>query len=219
MMFSGLPEDAFDHTLQPIDHFIFPAGAVLYEAGSSRNFIFSIRCGLVKLLNVAPDGTQRIVRILGPGSSVGLELLDHRDRYHHTAVAVNELDACRIPMATVRALQEEYPQLSHQVRERLQDHLDKADRWITALGTGPARERISNLLLFLTEISADANGDIELLGRDDMAAVVGTTVETVSRIIAELKRRGVLFKVTATRYRCDLEALRAAAEQRKPGSD
>ena len=151
---------------------------------------------------------------MGPGSTVGLEMLDGGDGYRHTAVAVNDADICRIPLVTVRALQSEYPQLCNQVRQRLQDHLDRADQWIIALGTGPARERVVNLLLMLCELSADPNGDIELLAREDMSAIVGTTVETVSRIIAELKRRRLLYKVTADNlYRCDRDALKAISQE------
>ncbi len=207
MLFSGLPDEAFDRTLQPIDHFIFPPGCLLHESGRSGEFIFSIRRGLVKLINIAPGGVQRIVRLLGPGSSVGLELLDGEKGYRHSVVAVNEVDVCRIPVTTVKQLQADYPVLHDQVRERLQEQLDRADDWIVSMGTGPAKERVVNLLLMLGEICGDGNGDIEMLHLDDMAAIVGTSIETVSRIIAELKRRRLVYKVANHLYRLDREAL------------
>jgi CRP-like cAMP-binding protein len=213
MLFSGLPDTAFEHMLQPVDHFIFSPGGLLHEAGRHGESIFSIRRGLVKLINVAPVGVQRIVRLLGPGSSVGLELLDGGEGYRHSVVAVNQVDACRIPVATVKQLQAEYPVLHNQVRERLQEQLDRADAWIVSMGTGPAKERVANLLLMLGEVSGDANGDIEMLGREDMAAIVGNSTETVSRIIAELKRRRLVYKVAAHLYRLDTEALRAIVGQ------
>ncbi len=211
MLFSELPETAFEHTLKPIDHFILPRGATLYQVGDNDSVIYSIRQGLVKLMHYADDGTQRIVRILGPGASVGLELLDGLESYRHTAVTVNQVDVCRIPLATLEQLQSRYPGLCNQVRRHLQEHLDRADEWILALGAGPARERVAHLLLMLGDFSTDPNGDITLLGREDMAAVVGTSVETVSRIVAEFKRGRLLYKVTEELYRCDREALWAIA--------
>jgi len=213
MLFSELPDTAFEHMLHPIDHFIFSPGSLLHEAGRHGESIFSIRRGLVKLINVAPAGVQRIVRLLGPGSSVGLELLDGGEGYRHSVVAVNQVDACRIPVATVKQLQAEYPVLHNQVRERLQEQLDRADAWIVSMGTGPAKERVANLLLMLGEVSGDANGDIEMLGCEDMAAIVGTSTETVSRIIAELKRRRLVYKVAVHLYRLDTEALRVIVDQ------
>jgi len=207
MLFSGLPATAFDDVLQPIDHFVFAPGVTLYKIGGNDSVIYSIRQGLVKLLHYADDGTRRIVRMLGPGASIGLELLDGLEGYRHTAVTVNSVDACRIPLATVKVLQSRHPELCNQVRQHLQDHLDRADEWILALGAGLARERVAHLLLMLGEFSTDPNGDIVLLGREDMAAIAGISVETVSRIIAEFKRRHLLYKVTEDLYRCDREAL------------
>jgi CRP-like cAMP-binding protein len=211
MLFSDLPETAFDHILQPIDHFMFPPGATLYEIGGNDRVIYSIRQGLVKLLHYTDDGTRRIVRMLGPGASIGLELLDGLEGYRHTAVTVNKVDACRIPLATVKALQSEHPELCNKLRQHLQDHLDRADEWIIALGAGPARERVAHLLLMLGEFSTDPNGDIPLLGREDMAAIAGISVETVSRIVAEFKRGHLLYKVAEDLYRCDTKALQAIA--------
>jgi CRP-like cAMP-binding protein len=213
MLFSGLPDDAFNRMLQPIDHFVFPPESLLHEYGRRGEAIFSIRRGLVKLINTAPGGAQRIVRLLGPGSSVGLELLDGEQSYRHSVVAINEVDACRIPVATVKQLQVEYPDLHNQVRERLQEQLDRADTWIVSMGTGPAKERVANLLLMLGDISGDANGDIHMLHRDDMAAIVGTSTETVSRIIAEFKRRRLVYKVATHLHRLDTEALIAIVGQ------
>jgi CRP-like cAMP-binding protein len=142
---------------------------------------------------------------------VGLELLDGLEGYRHTAVTVNKVDACRIPLATVEALQSQHPELCNKVRQHLQDHLDRADEWIIALGAGPAKARVAHLLLMLGEFSTDPNGDIPLLGREDMAAIVGISVETVSRMVAEFKRGHLLYKVTEDLYRCDTEALQAIA--------
>ena len=211
MLFSGLPESAFDDVLQPIDHFIFAPGVTLYESGGNDRVIYSIRQGLVKLLHYTDDGTRRIVRMLGPRASIGLELLDGLEGYRHTAVTVNKVDACRIPLATLEELQSRHPELCNQIRQHLQDHLDRADEWIIALGAGPARERVAHLLLMQGELSADPNGDIALLGREDMAAIVGISVETVSRIVAEFKRGHLLYKVAEDLYRCDREALQAIA--------
>ena len=209
MLFSELPESAFDDTLQPIDHFIFSPRTTLFEIGGNDGVIYSVRHGLVKLLHDSEDGTRRIVRLLGPGASVGLELLDGLDGYRHTAVTVNKVDCCRIPLQTLTTLQSEHPELCNKVRQHLQAHLDRADEWIIALGAGPARERVAHLLLMLRQFSTDPNGDIALLGREDMAAIAGISVETVSRIVAEFKRGQLLHRVTDDLYRCDTAALQA----------
>ena len=213
MLFSELPASAFEETLQPIDQYMFPPGAVLYEAHTHKQFIYSIRRGMVKLVHIAPDGVSRIVRLLGPGTAIGLELLDGADGYHHTAIAVNHVDICKIPVATVRQLENEHNELCMHVSKLLQDQLDLADQWIVALGTGTARQRVAQLLLVLDEFFSEENGSFILLNREDMAAMIGIAVETVSRMIAEFKRQKVLQQVKDNYYQCDTEALHAISRQ------
>ena len=97
MFFSELPDVAFDKLLQPIDQYIYPPGSVLYETGSQKKFIYSIRQGMVKLVHEAEDGSSRIVRLLGPGAAIGLELLEGAKGYHHTAKAITQVDQAANP--------------------------------------------------------------------------------------------------------------------------
>jgi CRP-like cAMP-binding protein len=213
MMFSGLPEPAFTEVLKPIDNICFPSATVLFEEGQHDKGVFSIRSGMIKLLSLTTDGTQRIVRLLGRGSAIGLELLEADECYRHTAVALTPVDVCHIPLDTLQHLDANYPQLCHEIRARLQEDLDRADQWVVTLGSGPARRRVAWLLLLMLEYSNAPDQDIELLGREDMAAIIGTSIETASRIVAGLKRRGTLHKTGPHRYRCDVAALEAITRQ------
>ena len=207
MLFSELPSSAFDHLLQPIDHYIYPPGSVLYEANSHKKFIYSIRRGMVKLVHVAEDGDSRIVRLLGPASAIGLELLDGAKGYHHTAIAVTQVDLCKIPVATTTQLTHEHPKLCAQIGQQLQDQLNLADQWIVALSTGTARQRVAQLVLILERFFSDDDGAFILLSREDMAAMTGIAVETVSRMIAELKRQKILYRHRDNLYMCNVTAM------------
>lgn len=216
MLFSELPENAFSDLLYPIDNLVYPAGTPLYEEGLPGNTLYSIRSGLAKLVSSVDDGEERIVRLLGFGSTIGLEVLDPGATYRHTAIALDTLDVCRIPVPTIIELEAKFPELCQQIRQRLQQELNQADQWISALNTGPARRRLANLLLIQTEIGTDHSGNIQLLRRDDMAAMVGVSTETASRIIAEFKRDGLLTKVAPNTFRAETELLRTVADPAEP---
>ena len=207
MLFSELPDTAFSNLLQPIDHFLHPPGTVIYEVHTQKKFIYSIRRGMIKLVHFAQDGTSRIVRLLGSGSSIGLELLEGADSYHHTAIAITPVDLCKIPISTIRQIEAMHTTLYRHVGKQLQAQLDLADQWIVALGTGAAKQRVAQLLLVLNEFFSDENGAFILLNREDMAAMIGITVETVSRIIAEFKRQKILYKTNGNLYKCDVTLL------------
>ena len=213
MLFSALPDTAFDHLLQPIDHYLYPPGSVIYETDSHKQFIYSIRRGMVKLVHVNLDGSNRIVRLLGPGAAIGLELLDGAERYHHTAIAIDQVDLCKIPVPTIRQLEGEHPELCMRVGKQLQDQLNLADQWIVALSTGTARQRVAQLLLVLEEFFSDENNAFILLHREDMAAMTGIAVETVSRMIAEFKRQKLLYRFRENLYLCNVAALEQITRQ------
>ena len=207
MLFSDLPENAFDHLLHPIDQFTYPPGSVIYQTNTHKPFIYSIRRGMVKLAHLAQDGSNRIVRLLGPGAAVGLELLDGTESYHHTAIAITEVDLCKIPVPTVRQLEENYPALCMHVGQQLQEQLNLADQWIVALSTGTARQRVAQLLLVLDKFFSDEQDAFILLNREDMAAMTGIAVETVSRMIADFKRQKLLYRHRENYYMCNVAAL------------
>ena len=88
--------------------------------------------------------------------------------------------------------------------------LSDADRWITELSTGTARERVIRLLLWLSE--REAGNSCGLFSREDLGAVLGLTTETASRAMAELKRQGLIRELSPNRFSCDFARLRAIVE-------
>ena len=101
----------------------------------------------------------------------------------------------------------------HQCSQRLQQQLDRADEWIVELCTGPAKKRIARLMLLMMEYSSESNDEIALLSGNDIGAIIGVSAETVSRIMADMKRNGILKKRTNGLYQGDARALEAMREE------
>jgi CRP-like cAMP-binding protein len=209
MLFSSLDASDFDQVLEPIDNLRFGPKACIYTQGEESNSIYSIRNGLVKLIQSLPDGTQRIVRLLGPGAVTGLEALVG-ETYHHTLLVCQEVDICRIPVETMMQLEKEHPKFNEQVMKHWEQHLNLADRWIIELSSGPIRNRVIRFLLMLLEIRSVKNNTVRLLSYDDMAAIIDTSRETFNRIIADLKANGVVKKGESPKeLECDVEGLKS----------
>lgn len=193
MLFSGLQDSDFDHILKPIDNLRYHDMSLLYNQGEKDNKLYSIRSGILKLVKTQVDGSTRIVRLLGPGAIVGLEALLDKP-YSHTAVALKELDVCRIHTATLKQLEQEKPWLNEKVMAHWEQHLSCADRWISELSSGSVRSKTLKLFSFLLELDGNHNGTIEFFGYEDMASMIGTSRETFSRIVGELKSEGIISK-------------------------
>ena len=212
VLFSDLSASELDSIVEPIDNYLFEAGVRIYEPADEAGFVYTIRRGLVKLEQAGTDGNGRIVRLLGTGDVLGMEAL-LEEPYRHTASTLRRVDVCRIPVAVIEALKRSYPELNEQLARRWEDSLETADYWITRLSSGPARQRAAWLIRFLIRMTGGTRDAVELLSSADMAAAIGTTVETLSRTMAEMKQNGILESVGARHYRCDIEAIKALSER------
>jgi CRP-like cAMP-binding protein len=208
-LFAGLEEQDFELIHRPIDQFRLQPGDLLYRAAQQAEHLYTIRHGLVKLVQFLPDGSQRIVRLMRGSDVIGLEaLLDAP--YEHDAVVMQPTEVCCLPVGVVRSLSQQNPRLHQELLSRWQRALKDADAWITHLSTGSAKQRVARLLLRLANDAASS--ECELFGREDMGAMLGITTETASRTIAEFKRQSLLVESGPNRFLLDIPNLSRIAE-------
>ena len=206
VLFAGLKESDFEKIHQPINQFVLKPGQTLYQAGELGDRIFTIRSGIVKLVQYLPDGSQRIVRLVRTTDVTGLEALLAQP-YEHNAVVMQTTEICCLPVDTVKALSQNNPDLHVELLARWQRALSEADAWLTELSTGSSRERVARLLLRLVR-GMDGHR-CELFGREDLGAMLGITTETASRTVAEFKRQGLLDDLGANHFRVNVDGLNA----------
>ena len=167
VLFADLKEDDFKLIHQPIVEPNFKPFQSLYRSDDSPGFVYTIRSGLVKLVSYSSDGRYRIVRLLGKGDPVGIEVLTGQP-YAHCAEALEPVSVCRIPVSEVLRINRDTPRLHQQMLTRWQKISSDADYWITELSTGQARQRVIHLLLHLASISD--SDDFFLPSREGMGA-------------------------------------------------
>jgi CRP-like cAMP-binding protein len=210
VLFADLPVEALDHALSVIDDLVYAPNHMLYRTGDHRPVLYTVRRGLLKLVRFLPDGTERIVRLLKTGDVAGMETLVG-SAYKHTAITLNEVEVCHIPLSAIEHLDLHAPHLAQQLMLRWQGAIDDADRTLVEFSTGTAETRIAHLLLYLSSLTGDATG-FEL-NRHDMGSLLGVTAETASRIMADLKRRGLVTELPGgSTFHCDREALAKVAD-------
>ncbi len=204
VLFAGLREKDFEKIHKPIDQFTLPPGSVLYRGGDRADFMFTVRTGVVKLVQYLPDGSQRIVRLARSTDVLGLESL-LEERYQHDAIVIHPTEVCRLPVEVVKRLGGENPALYQELMARWQRALSEADAWLTELSTGSAKQRVARLLLRL--VLDDEPSECDLVSREDMGSMLGITTETASRTIAEFKRKSLLVETHPNHFLLDVRNL------------
>jgi CRP/FNR family transcriptional regulator len=187
----------------------FAAKEVIYRAGEPADKLYEIQGGLIKLLNYLSNGKERIIRLHGSNDWIGLANL--QQTYEHTAIAVSPVEAYCIPASDFLHWKTGNPLQYHGLLENLFQHLKKADIWIEQFSTGCIKARVARLINFLSEVEyGQGSTRVRLLTCEEMAAILGSTTESVSTALAEFKRNGILrpLKSKAQKlYECNPAAL------------
>ncbi len=206
VLFNGLTEEDFEQIHAPVEQLTLEPGSVLYKMGERGHHLFTIRDGLVKLVQYLPDGTQRIVRLVKSTDVLGLEMMVTQ-HYEHEAVVLRQTRLCRYPMAAVTLLSQQNPVLHQNLMHRWQKALTESADWLTKLSTGSAKKRVANLLLLLVE-NNNPNACF-MLSREDIGSISSITTETASRIISEFKRQQLITALARNHFDLDIAGLQA----------
>lgn len=206
VLFSVLNETELDKALQDIDNQWHATGCELFSPSAKAGYVYTVRAGCVKMVHALDDGSRRIVRMHYRGDAIGLEAL-LGEPYRNSAIVMQKADICRIPVSVIHDLKKRNPQIYEQLMRRWQKNLDEAESFIVDLGTGHAETRLARLLLKL-----DAHSErhsIPNLLREDIAAIIGVTTETASRLMADFRRRKLISETDGRGMHCDHDALKS----------
>ncbi|MBV2123218.1 MAG: Crp/Fnr family transcriptional regulator [gamma proteobacterium symbiont of Stewartia floridana] len=209
VLFADLKEEDFEKLHDPIDQYTLPVGSTLYHSGDKGDRMYTVRSGILKLVQYLPDGSQRIVRLIRSTDITGLECI-LGEAYQHDAVVLQETEVCALPVRVVDNLSKENPALHLELLNRWQRALKEADAWLTELSTGSAKQRVARLLLRLVKDTHESQ--CSLFAREDMGAMLGITTETASRTIAEFKRQSLLIETAPNQFLLDIPNLHRIAE-------
>jgi CRP/FNR family transcriptional regulator len=165
---------------------------VIYHAGDPADKVYEVRSGLVKLVTYLASGKQRIIRLNGLHDWLGLSGFMQKS-HEHTAMAVTSVEVICIPVGDYPL--REVGAIHHYdtLLETLLSQLRKADIWIERFATGCVRARVAHLVNYLSEVEyGEGSMKVRLLTCEEMAAILGSTTESVSTVLAEFKRSGAL---------------------------
>jgi CRP-like cAMP-binding protein len=200
----------------------YAADMTICRAGDPARELFVLGAGRVKLTRHARPGCDVVVDIVLPGAMFGALPSDALQAYGETAETLTGCCVLAIPVGQFTELLHAHPEVATAVIGSLSDHLTQARAALARLGTDSVEQRLAATVLSLAERTGHTRPDMTLvqipLARTDLAAMCGTTTESVSRTLSRWRRQG--FVKTGRRWVGveDFDALRAIAERRRPAT-
>lgn len=173
----------------------FPRDAVIFEDGSLGDYMYLIHEGQVKITKMSEDGREKILEILGPGDFFGeMALLDREPR----SASVKTTTAC-VLLALSRqdflGLLKQDHELTLELLRELARRLRETDEQIRGLSFERVESRARRLLARLAKEKVSSHADrmaTSPITHQQLADLVGTSRETITRVVKELKDSGWL---------------------------
>jgi CRP/FNR family transcriptional regulator len=176
--------------------YVYKKGQVIFSEGIPPSGLFCIHTGKVKVYKTGDHGREKIVRLAGDGDVIGYRALLAGVPSTVSAAALEESSVCCIPTETFFNLLKSNGGFSMRIIELLSAELGRAEEQIVHIAQKPVRERLAEALILLKETYGTEDGDSSALSarmsREELAAIVGTAVETLVRTIADFKREGLI---------------------------
>ena len=193
-------------------------GELLFHAGQRCDAFFVVRAGLVKVFRTAPDGREQVVHHIGPGHTFAEAALFHHGIFPASAAAVEPSRVIRVDGASFLRLFAEERGLGASMVSSLCGWLHVLLDRIEVLTLISAGSRLATYLLRLPAHEAGGKLVVELpLPKKDLAAELSITPETLSRLLARWRERGLVRVDGRNLALLDVRTLEALAESSAAG--
>lgn len=167
---------------------------ILFRAGDPITNFFKITRGLVAVSRTLDDGRRQIVALRIAGDCVGFLHTD--GRYTFEGHAITDVEACAFSRRRFDELAQRYPALAAATADALVRAQREAGELVLAMGQLRSTERVAYFLAKMHALYASRFGNTATVGLDmnrgEIGDYLGLTIETVSRSIAKLKKRGLI---------------------------
>ena len=144
--------------------------------------------GQVQLHKIAPDGTEVVIKVVKPGESFSEVVLFEQTQYPVTAVALTNITVYAVSKGSVRALLDRESFRNEFIGSVMRRLRYLADR-VLYLAACDVEDRLKR---FLIEQYGKTPVVQVAISKRDIAKAIGTTPETLSRVILRLEKERVL---------------------------
>lgn len=181
---------------------------VVFLAGDRADTLYRLLSGLVRIVELLPDGRTITLRHVLPGDFFGEEALEGK-RYRYAAEAMSDavvegLDPRRMDHEAL-----------HQVARNLARQMRRVQAYEAHLQFGELRARIARYLLFLADTPVSFRDDQGLyvtVSHEEIADATASTRESVSKILSDLRYEGLITTAYRKVYLLNLKVLETQAQ-------
>ena len=214
----GLDDAAYALLDRGLSRREYRSGELIFAQGDANDGVYCVSGGAVAIRRLDTHGNSVLLGLAYPGDTLGYRSFLAGREHRTSAEALGPSHVCHIAHDTVAALLEAAPSVGLHLLKRSIGELEHAHDMLFRQATLSNRDQLVHLLLILVvrhgrRLESGAQVDRASSLRRDLASMIGTRHETISRIISRLETDGIAYFSGRQVTIPNVETLRAEADR------
>ena len=191
-LFNGLPKDQLHAIKQIAVEKKVNKGEAIFSEGDEGKGFYVVLEGRVKIYKVSTEGKEQILHIFGQGQPFGEVPVFAGQKFPANAQAISKGRVLFFPRTAFVALITENPSLSLNMLAVMASKLREFSVQIENLSLKEIPARLASYLIYLAEEQQSGEAVTLEISKGQLASMLGTIPETLSRIFAKLSGQGLI---------------------------
>ena len=192
-LFAGLRSEQLERIAEVSARYSYARGADVFSEGDDADGFYVILAGQVRVYKMNLEGKEQILHLLGPGDPVGEAAVFSGGVFPAHAAALTNAELLFVPKKDFEKLLLEDPSISMNMLALLSKRLHRFAALIEDLALKEVPARLAAYLLYHAETGKQEAMIVSLgITKGQLANVLGTTPETLSRVLARMGKEGLI---------------------------
>jgi CRP-like cAMP-binding protein len=168
----------------------------IFSEGDDSEWLYIVKKGKVKITKLSQEGKEIILEIISPPDFFGGIAVVRGFPYPANAVAMEDTEIIKISRRNLLSVIDRFPNLMYGLATNIGDRIKGSHEMLKSIALEKVEARIASLLIKLADKSGEMTPDGTMitmkLTKQDIAEMVGTTVETSIRTMSKLSKAGLI---------------------------
>ncbi|MEQ8958821.1 MAG: Crp/Fnr family transcriptional regulator [Coleofasciculus sp. C2-GNP5-27] len=191
-LWQGLPDEQLDAIATIAIAKSYHKGEVIFVEGQEGSGFFVVRSGRVKVFKLSTEGKEQILEFFGAGEHFAEVPAFDGQSFPASATALEKTELLFFERDTFLDLLEQQPTIAINMLAVFARHLRRFARLIEDLSLKEVPGRLAAYLLYLNAQSEHPNHVKLDITKTQLASLLGTIPETLSRVFAKLSQEGLI---------------------------
>jgi CRP-like cAMP-binding protein len=191
-LFQGLHRKYYEELTMIVVDQVFKRGESIFSEDDEATGFYVVISGRVKVFKLSPEGKEQILHIIGPGEPFGEVAVFTGKRFPASAETLEETRVFFFPRASFVELIRKDPSLALNMLAVLSQRLRRFSALIENLSLKEVPGRLAAYFLSLQEGRKEKEALNLEISKNQLASLMGTIPETLSRILARMVREGFI---------------------------